>query len=220
MYTTVRIEVAVGLVLGHDGAPVLPGAMLMVAEIDGVPVVGIPACAVHHQTTILDLVLPRVLAGERFGRDEIARLEGIIEFLTVFVDTCHHGKEEAFLFTALEAVGVTRQNGPIGVMLGEHESGRKLVARLKTAWAGYGSGDRSAGTDLQRIIVAYVDLLRAHIAKENTVLFPMADAKLDAGTDARLFESFERLERERVGAGTHEAFHELLDKLRNTYLAG
>jgi molybdenum cofactor synthesis domain-containing protein len=58
----------------HYGAPVLPGAMLMVAEIDEVPVVGIPACAVHHRTTILDLVLPRILAGERLGRDEIARL--------------------------------------------------------------------------------------------------------------------------------------------------
>ena len=58
----------------YHGAPVLPGAMLMVAEIDEVPVVGIPACAVHHQTTILDLVLPRILAGERLGRDEIARL--------------------------------------------------------------------------------------------------------------------------------------------------
>jgi molybdenum cofactor synthesis domain-containing protein len=56
------------------GAPVLPGAMLMVAEIEEVPVVGIPACAVHHQTTILDLVLPRILAGERLARDEIARL--------------------------------------------------------------------------------------------------------------------------------------------------
>ena len=58
----------------YYGAPGLPGAMLMVAEIDEVPVVGIPACAVHHQTTILDLVLPRILAGERLGRDEIVRL--------------------------------------------------------------------------------------------------------------------------------------------------
>jgi hemerythrin-like domain-containing protein len=159
--------------------------------------------------------------GEKAGRGETldsAHLDGIISFLTVFVDKCHHGKEEEFLFPALESAGVARQNGPIGVLLGEHESGRQLVAKFKAAWARYGGGDRSAGGDLQQTMMAYVDLLRAHIVKENTVLFPMADARLDADTDARLFESFERLERERIGVGTHEAFHTLLHTLRDTYL--
>lgn len=56
------------------GAPVLPGAMLMTAEIKGVPVIGIPACGLYHQTTILDLVLPRILAGERLTRRDVARM--------------------------------------------------------------------------------------------------------------------------------------------------
>ena len=54
------------------GAPVLPGAMFMVAYIKDVPVLGVPACGLYHETTILDLVLPRFLAGERVGREEIA----------------------------------------------------------------------------------------------------------------------------------------------------
>lgn len=56
------------------GAPVLPGAMLMVAEVDGVPVIGIPACGLYHKTTILDLILPRVLAGENLTRERIAQM--------------------------------------------------------------------------------------------------------------------------------------------------
>lgn len=56
------------------GAPVLPGAMFMVAYIKDVPVLGIPACGLFHETTVLDLVLPRILAGERVGRKEIARM--------------------------------------------------------------------------------------------------------------------------------------------------
>jgi hypothetical protein len=56
------------------GAPVLPGAMFMIAAIGGVPVLGIPACGLFHPTTILDLVLPRVLAGETPSRDEIAAM--------------------------------------------------------------------------------------------------------------------------------------------------
>jgi len=56
------------------GAPVLPGAMLMITDIDGVPVLGIPACGLYHETTVFDLVLPRILAGEQFTRQDLARL--------------------------------------------------------------------------------------------------------------------------------------------------
>ena len=54
------------------GAPILPGAMFLVAQIGGVPVLGIPACGLFHQTTIVDLVLPRILAGDTISREEIA----------------------------------------------------------------------------------------------------------------------------------------------------
>lgn len=60
------------------GTPVLPGAMLLVGILDGpggeVPVLGVPGCALYFRTTVFDLVLPRVLAGERLTRSAMARL--------------------------------------------------------------------------------------------------------------------------------------------------
>jgi molybdenum cofactor synthesis domain-containing protein len=56
------------------GASVIPGAMFMVAYIDDIPVLGVPACGIYHEVTILDLVLPRILAGERLTRKDIAAL--------------------------------------------------------------------------------------------------------------------------------------------------
>ncbi len=59
------------------GSAVLPGAMFLVAYLDGqqtIPVLGIPACGMYATTTIFDLILPRVLAGERIGRKELAEL--------------------------------------------------------------------------------------------------------------------------------------------------
>jgi len=56
----------------HYGAAVLPGAMFLVAYIGDVPLLGIPACGLHHRITVLDLVLPRVLAGEHVGKKELA----------------------------------------------------------------------------------------------------------------------------------------------------
>ncbi len=56
------------------GSPVLPGAMFLVSYLGKVPVLGIPACGMFFRTTVMDLVLPRILAGERIGRRQIAEL--------------------------------------------------------------------------------------------------------------------------------------------------
>lgn len=72
------------------GSAVLPGAMVLVAYIEAgvrdsglgltsspqppIPVLGIPACGMYHKITIFDLLLPRILAGERIGRRELAEL--------------------------------------------------------------------------------------------------------------------------------------------------
>jgi len=58
----------------HYGAAALPGAMFLVAYLGDVPLLGVPACGLYHRTTVLDLVLPRILAGERIGRKELAFL--------------------------------------------------------------------------------------------------------------------------------------------------
>ncbi len=61
----------------HDisyGSAVLPGAMFLVAYLGETPILGIPACGMYAKTTVFDLVLPRVLAGEKIGRRELAAL--------------------------------------------------------------------------------------------------------------------------------------------------
>jgi len=56
------------------GAPVLPGAMFLCGRIGEVPVLGLPACVIHSPATALELILPRVLAGERITRRDLAAL--------------------------------------------------------------------------------------------------------------------------------------------------
>jgi hemerythrin-like domain-containing protein len=174
----------------------------------------------EHQGIELMLRILQAIAGKLGQGEQIGsgQLNGIMEFLSIFVDKCHHGKEEEFLFPALEAAGVPREGGPIGVLMGEHEQGRKLVARLKNAVTNYTSGDKTAAANVQVIVDEYVALLIQHIEKENNVLFAMADAKLDTAKDNELFEAFEQLEKERIGLGKHEEFHALLNRLEHEYL--
>ncbi len=56
----------------HYGAAALPGAMFMVAYINGTPLLGVPACGLHHRVTVLDLILPRILINEHIGKKELA----------------------------------------------------------------------------------------------------------------------------------------------------
>jgi molybdenum cofactor synthesis domain-containing protein len=58
----------------HYGAAVLPGTMFLLAYHEKTPVVGIPACGLYHKTTIFDLMLPRLLAGEHPDARDLARL--------------------------------------------------------------------------------------------------------------------------------------------------
>jgi molybdenum cofactor synthesis domain-containing protein len=67
----------------HYGSPVLPGSMFLVAYVGAgfkpaptgsIPILGIPACGMYASITVFDLILPRVLAGEKIGRKEIAEL--------------------------------------------------------------------------------------------------------------------------------------------------
>lgn len=56
------------------GTPVLPGAMLLFAYLDGIPVFGLPGCVMFSATTAFDILLPRVMAGEKIIRRDITRL--------------------------------------------------------------------------------------------------------------------------------------------------
>jgi formylmethanofuran dehydrogenase subunit E len=56
------------------GAPILPGAMTLLAQIGPVQVMGVPACALYFKTTSFDLLLPRLLAGLTITRQDLSRM--------------------------------------------------------------------------------------------------------------------------------------------------
>lgn len=154
-------------------------------------------------------------------RDELnnGHLAQIIDFIRTFADKCHHGKEEDFLFPKLIEKGIPKENGPVAVMLFEHEAGRKYIKSLAEAFEKYKAGDKSAIVSIKENMTGYINLLRSHISKENNVLFNMADNILSAEEQDVLFDKFEKIESERIGAGKHEEYHKLLDSLKKEYLS-
>lgn len=65
---------ATGAEVVSYGSPVLPGSMFMMAYLGRVPVCGLPGCVMFNRTTVFDLILPRIFAGERISRADIVTL--------------------------------------------------------------------------------------------------------------------------------------------------
>jgi hypothetical protein len=63
-----------GAKISFYGVPVMPGTMGMVADLDGIPVLGAPACAIWNKATYVESFLPRMLAGEKITRADAAAL--------------------------------------------------------------------------------------------------------------------------------------------------
>ncbi len=164
---------------------------------------------------ILDKVAARI---ESRIQVDIEHLSSIVEFLQVFADRCHHGKEEDLLFPALETAGIPREGGPIGVMLKEHQEGRGLIRGMADALEKFKKGESKNLDDYARNARSYMALLAQHINKEDRVLFPMGEKVLSKQVQENLSEGFEKIEAERIGEGTHEKLHKLLQKLEGIYL--
>jgi hemerythrin-like domain-containing protein len=161
----------------------------------------------------LEAVARKLSALEAGAAPEKAYFEKAVQFLRGFADQCHHGKEENLLFRRMVDRGFPRQAGPIAVMLSEHETGRAFIRGIAEGTAALGS-DPGAAKKIIENGRGYIGLLRAHIDKENHILFPMADNVLTPEDQEHLGKEFERFEAEETGAGVHEAMLKLLEELK------
>jgi len=164
---------------------------------------------------ILETILLRIRKGERVS---IGDLECLIDFFKTFADKCHHGKEEKRLFPYLESKGIPRDEGPIGVMLTEHEKGRSYIKEMSEAIGEMAKNDR--GDSKKKFIDAasrYITLLKEHIYKEDNILFQLGRRMISEDETKHLIRDFEEAEKE-LGEGVHEKFEKLINDLAEKYI--
>lgn len=157
----------------------------------------------EHRVILRVLVcLDRVLSAcETAGRLEREDAGQILAFFKGFADSWHHAKEEQCLFPKLVELGLPEDSGPVRVMLDEHDLGRGLVGSLSTSLEGAAEG---RAEDVATFLASgrqYLELLRDHIAKEDHVLFPMAQGFLTPEADQAVRAAFEAVEQEHAECG-------------------
>lgn len=147
------------------------------------------------------------------GKVDADKVRQMLDFFRTFADRCHHAKEEKLLFKKMVEHGLPGDTGPIAMMLHEHELGRARLRAVDEALPGAIQGDKAEAEVVADNLDGYAKLLRQHIAKEDEVLYPMADQLLTDEDQQALGEAFEKVEAEEMGEGTHERYHEMAHKL-------
>jgi hemerythrin-like domain-containing protein len=84
---------------------------------------------------------------------------------------------------------------------------------MRTAAQDWEGGNEAGRAAAVRAALGYVQLLRQHIIKENSILFPMANRTLTAGQQAKVADDFEHVEHEETGEGVHEKYLALAEAL-------
>jgi hemerythrin-like domain-containing protein len=171
-------------------------------------------------------IIERVLsalerATNRLGKGQDVYLRfftGTTVFIKKFADGCHHQKEEGILFPALIANGLSKESGPVAVMLAEHEEGRHLTQKMRQALERLQSSDEVARNELVQNAQGYIKLLRQHIYKEDNILFPMADKVIPADQQQQILDAFKLFERDETGEDFHEKYLGLAARLEQECL--
>ena len=132
----------------------------------------------------------------------IEHLEKIVELIRNFADGLHHNKEEKLLFPQMVEKGFSFQQGPIAVMMQDHAQGRNFVKDMADNIALYKAGNTAVIPVIYSKMHGYIVLLRAHISKENNVLFQMADKVLSEEVQQSLLIEFKTMESKPVGSGS------------------
>lgn len=150
---------------------------------------------------------------------DLADMEMVVNLIRQYADAFHHAKEENLFFPLLVEKGFSNEQGPVSVMLHDHDEGRKFTEGMARGIENYKrTGDDSILPDIYLNMQGYIYLLRAHISKENNVLFKMADRLLSTVEQQKLLAAFIGVETNDYGNGKIQQFIIDIEGLEAVYM--
>ena len=136
------------------------------------------------------------------------RLPDFIPFVREYADRYHHAKEEDILFKFMEKPGVLTHCNPIPQMNYEHEEGRKYIRGMLESLQ---QGDVNRAL---RFAHGWLELLREHITKEDSILYPMAEESIPESERVKISLQYENAEERLQGEMLEKKYQALFQELK------
>jgi hemerythrin-like domain-containing protein len=157
---------------------------------------------------VLEEACDRLVSGEAVPREIF--YDGI-DFIRNFADRFHHAKEEDILFSQLIENGMPEKGSPIEAMLFEHDLGRSYVRSALDALEKIEEG-KSLADQIAVNLRGYAALLKDHINKEDSILYPLSERVLPPWRQERCAAEFVKAGEAKGGEATASRYRQLVEK--------
>ena len=151
---------------------------------------------IERMINLIDRTLTKV---ESTGRIDPVFVDTAVDFIRVYADRTHHGKEEDILFRDLEKRPLSDGDQRLmRELIDEHTYGRRLTRNLAEANKRYRNGDQSALPEIIESLKTLIDFYPRHIEKEDKKFFPAARSYITDSEDQTMLEAFREFDRKMI----------------------
>ena len=170
-----------------------------------------PLMVEHRLIERMIAVVNRALArAERTRELDPLFVDTVVDFVRIYADRTHHGKEEDILFKALETRTMSDEDrAPMNKLIEDHRFGRQTTKALVEANQRYRSGDASALADIVSNLRILTDFYPRHIEAEDLVFFPASRTYFSDEEDQALLAAFWEFDRKMI----HEKYRSVIEAL-------
>jgi hemerythrin-like domain-containing protein len=135
-----------------------------------------------------------------------------VDFIRIYADRTHHGKEEDILFRELNNKPLTTEDRDImKELIEEHVFGRHATKALVEANTRYRNGDETALRDIAANFKTLTEFYPRHIEKEDKIFFPSARTYFTDAEDQAMLAEFWEFDREMI----HEKYKSLVEEFES-----
>jgi hemerythrin-like domain-containing protein len=132
-----------------------------------------------------------------------------VDFIHVYADRTHHGKEEDILFRELEKKPMSDQDRRVmNELIEDHAFGRRATKTLVEHNTRYRNGDETALAGIVEKLQTLTEFYPKHIEKEDKVFFPSSRAYFTDEEDQAMLAEFLEFDRKMI----HEKYNAVVEK--------
>jgi len=141
-------------------------------------------------------------------------IDTIVDFIRIYADRTHHGKEEDILFKQLENKKLSGEDRAMMLdLISEHKNARKVVSELVDANKMYFNGDPACSTVVVDNLSYLIDFYPKHIEKEDKIFFPNTEKYFSTAELDNMLDEFWEFDRKMI----HEKYNRLYESLKAEY---
>jgi hemerythrin-like domain-containing protein len=164
---------------------------------------------IERMITIIKRTLSQI---EKEKKIDPVFIDTIVDFIRIYADRTHHGKEEDILFRDLNAKELSEEDRRVmNELIQEHIIGRKITVELVNANSRYRNGDETALAEIKSNLSSLADFYPKHIEKEDKIFFPATREYFSEAQDHAMLNEFWEFDRKMI----HEKYLSVVEAYEN-----